>query len=136
MSIFFAIDCLSATITAAVSINVTTTTTIIASAALAIALTGSLAGCGGLVTPSDTPIAQHESGASSAATSARFVRVIDGDTIAVQPTGSLVDTGYGEHSVRLLGIDAPEMHKTTDQAPDCGAEAATEHLEELLARYD
>lgn len=105
----------------------------VASAVVAIALAGSLAGCDPLMVPGATPVAQPEGGASSTSTSARFIRVIDGDTIAVKPTDTLVDTGYGEHSVRLLGIDTPEMHKTTGQAPDCGAEAATEHLKQLLA---
>lgn len=64
----------------------------------------------------------------------RIVRVIDGDTIAVEPSDSLPATNDAgdEHVVRLLGIDAPEMnhHKSAD--PECGAQEATDNLSELL----
>lgn len=105
--------------------------TTMASAALAVALIGSLAGCDRF--PASVASTHEPYPSDTTTTSATFVRVIDGDTIAVRPAGDLPDTGYGEHSVRLLGIDAPEMHKMSDQDPDCGAEAATEHLEALLA---
>ena len=105
--------------------------TMVAGVTLSLAFLGTLAGCDSLASPSTT--SAQDGPAPSSSASATFVRVVDGDTIAVKPTGSLADTGHGEHSVRLLGIDAPEMHKMGDQAPDCGAEAATDHLEELLS---
>ena len=37
------------------------------------------------------------------------MRVIDGDTVVVELDG-------GEHTVRLLGIDAPELGDTAGQA--------------------
>lgn len=96
-------------------------------------LAGTLTACERASAPDIASIARGDEPSSATRTTAQFVRVIDGDTIAVKPTDGLSETGYGEHSVRLLGIDAPEMHKTTDQAPDCGAQAATDHLEKLLA---
>lgn len=98
---------------------------------IALALATSLAACERAAAPDPSTLTKGAYASSSV--TVPFIRVIDGDTIAVKPTGSLSDTGYGEHSVRLLGIDAPEMHKTTDEAPDCGAQAATDHLADLLA---
>lgn len=63
------------------------------------------------------------------------VRVIDGDTIAVAPVEGQLDAtndAGDEHSVRLLGIDAPEMNYYSDDAPECGAQEATDHLAEML----
>ena len=99
---------------------------------LAFALTGCQTLSASHLTESEQP-QQAKASASSSTLSATLIRVVDGDTIAVEPTSDLPDTGYDEHSVRLLGIDAPEMHKTTNEAPDCGAEAATDHLRQLLA---
>lgn len=64
-----------------------------------------------------------------------IVRVIDGDTLAVEPIeGVLAATNEDgtEHAVRLLGIDAPEMNYYSDEGPECGAEAATEQLESYV----
>jgi micrococcal nuclease len=64
----------------------------------------------------------------------KLVRVIDGDTVAVEPNEEFPannDAGT-EHSMRLLGIDAPEMNKMSEEAPECGAEEATSYLEGLL----
>jgi len=68
-------------------------------------------------------------------TSAQVVRVIDGDTIAVAPTSELPATNSAgsEHVVRLLGIDAPEMNKSSGNSPDCGAQEATDRLGQLIA---
>ena len=66
---------------------------------------------------------------------AEVVRVIDGDTIAVAPIpGTLAPTNDAgdEHHVRLLGIDTPEMNYRADDGPECGAQEATDHLEEIL----
>lgn len=65
----------------------------------------------------------------------KLLRIIDGDTIAVAPVeGVLPGTNAAgdEHSVRMLGIDTPEMNFHDPADPECGAEEATEHLEELL----
>lgn len=62
-------------------------------------------------------------------------RVIDGDTIAVEAQAGVLEQNNdnaGEHVVRILGIDTPEMNYGTDLPPECGAQAATERLEELL----
>ena len=96
------------------------------------------------------PLPQHEPARSSERTSTApegtafptppmvvqtaVVRVVDGDTIVVravagehQPTN-----GSGaQHTVRLLGIDTPEMNSGKGVA-ECGAQAATDRLEELL----
>lgn len=64
------------------------------------------------------------------------VRVIDGDTVALAPVnGELASTNddMSETSVRLLGIQAPEMnYQDPAVGPECMAENATEHLEALL----
>lgn len=64
------------------------------------------------------------------------MRVVDGDTITVVPTDGLEATGThdgtAEHTVRLLGIDAAEMNYHSGSDPDCGAQEATDHLDELL----
>lgn len=51
-----------------------------------------------------------------------FIRVIDGDTVAVLLAGK-------EERVRLIGINAPEPNDPG--GPECYAEEATRHLREL-----
>src|SRR4051812_2411578 len=58
------------------------------------------------------------------ATSARVVRVVDGDTIRVA-------TGGGEEDVRMLGIDTPETHRPGVPI-ECGGPQASRHLAALL----
>lgn len=68
-----------------------------------------------------------------------FVRVIDGDTIAVTPVEGVLpatNSAGDERTVRLLGIDTAEMNYGDDAAPECGAQAATDHLDELLNEGD
>src|SRR5699024_2307574 len=64
----------------------------------------------------------------------RVVRVIDGDTIAVEPTEDLeaTDDAGDEHTVRLLGIDAPEMNVYKSDPPECGAQEAADNLAAVL----
>ncbi|WP_215545013.1 thermonuclease family protein [Amycolatopsis sp. CA-230715] len=65
------------------------------------------------------------------------MRVIDGDTVAVTPVDGALDPSDGnpqEHVVRLLGLDAPEMNRGKDLAPECGARTATYHLGGILPR--
>lgn len=89
-----------------------------------------LTGCTGLLFEPDAAPEADTAGASSAT----VVRVIDGDTIAVEPTEDLPSTNDDgdEHVVRLLGIDAPEMNFYDDESPECGAQEATDYLTELL----
>lgn len=71
---------------------------------------------------------------SSASTdTVRVVRIIDGDTIAVEPTASYpaADDARSEHIVHLLGINAP-VPDTASASGQCGASASTAHLERLL----
>lgn len=93
------------------------------------------------VTPStSTAAAQDPTQASSgqpATVETKVIRVIDGDTVAVQPVDGVLEvTGtrgdVPEHTVRLLGIDAPEMNYRKDTGPECGAKAATDHLGGIL----
>ena len=58
---------------------------------------------------------------SDVAAVGRIVRVVDGDTIVVR-------TGESRVSVRLLGIDTPELHRG---AAECGARAARRSLARL-----
>jgi micrococcal nuclease len=50
-------------------------------------------------------------------------RVVDGDTLHVQVDGR-------DETVRLLGIDTPELHRP-DTPVECGARAASHSMEEL-----
>ena len=54
--------------------------------------------------------------------SVRVTRVIDGDTVIVRRAGGGDDT-----TVRLLGVDASEMHYATHEPPDFWAERATNY---------
>lgn len=62
-------------------------------------------------------------------------RVVDGDTVRViaVPSGSISEGG--SIRVRLLNIDAPELARD-GQPEECGAQEATERLEELIAAGD
>lgn len=65
----------------------------------------------------------------------KVVRVIDGDTIAVETVPGVLEANGDdpeEHVMRLLGIDAPEMNLRKPDGPDCGAKEATHHLEQTL----
>lgn len=119
----------------------------LAAIAAALMLVGSLAGCGYVTQTMGDVVdqAQHElgeiqPGAETGAEapfeghSATVVRVVDGDTIAVQPTATLAATNDSgtEHVVRLLAIDAPEMNKMSDDPAECGAQASLDHLAGLL----
>jgi micrococcal nuclease len=50
-------------------------------------------------------------------------RVVDGDTIHIRPA-----TGGNETIVRLLGIDAPEMHDPTTNQPAHWAQRSTQYV--------
>ena len=69
-------------------------------------------------------------------------RIIDGDTITVEPSDRFPAT-YNcyqgtckEHAIRLLGIDAPETNSRSGEQPDCGAHLATSNLAALLLDND
>lgn len=66
----------------------------------------------------------------------KITRVVDGDTIVVQATSDLQPTNDAgtQHTVRLLGIDTPEMNYGKSAPPECGAQAATDHLTKLLPK--
>jgi len=57
---------------------------------------------------------------------------LDGDSLQVTPTaaGPVIDTA-APTQIRLLGIDAPEMHGGTDGGPQCYARDAYERLRRL-----
>ncbi|WP_254272450.1 lamin tail domain-containing protein [Haloarcula marina] len=86
-------------------------------AALVVALAVALAGCGGITIAEPTPQrVQSTADEPSAgplpdpATEASVVAVVDGDTIRVAyPNGS-------EDTIRLLGVDTPEVHAENDPA--------------------
>lgn len=60
---------------------------------------------------------------------AQLIRVVDGDTI-------VVDRGYGEETVRLIGIDTPEsVHPDESRNTEAG-NVASDHTKELLADVD
>lgn len=82
------------------------------------------------------------SSASSTATPTRVqttvLHVLDGDTIIVSAIPGVLGPNNPakpkQHTVRLLGIDAPEMHPDGSSEPACGAQAATERLKALATR--
>lgn len=59
----------------------------------------------------------------------RVSRVVDGDTISIRRKGETV-------RIRLLGIDAPEMHAGTDEPPDHWAVRAKQALTDMLDGND
>jgi micrococcal nuclease len=68
---------------------------------------------------------------------AEVIRVVDGDTVAVTPVPGVLEPtgehdGVPEHTVRILGVDAPEMNYRKDAEPECGAQTATNHLGGIL----
>lgn len=81
-----------------------------------------------------SPTTTETSGTSVKATVAR---VVDGDTVTVKTTGGLpANNASGrEHSVRVLGIDAPEMDWELGNH-ECGAEEASERAKELIREGD
>lgn len=92
-------------------------------------------------TPSTSTAAAQDPGQVSsgkpASVETKVIRVIDGDTVAVLPVAGLLEAtdkhiGIPDHTVRLLGIDAPEMNYHKDAEPECGARAATDHLGGIL----
>lgn len=75
------------------------------------------------------PPAQQEAMTESTPVRAVVVRVIDGDTVEIQPDDF---PSASSQVVRILGIDAPEMNTRTPKGPECGAREAAEHLALLL----
>lgn len=117
-------------------------------ALLAILLMIVIVGCDPNKTQDVADSAAASPGASTAHASSRptstvgdpiatqVVRVIDGDTVVVAAVDGVLDPtdpakSPDNASVRLLGIDAPEMNRKTDE-PDCGAQLATDQLAALL----
>jgi micrococcal nuclease len=126
-----------------------------AAAAAALVLVGSLAGCqlaadtlnGAAEQARQQEQAENQSGsapadgtvpskvtASAEGRVVRVIRVVDGDTIAVEPTADFPATNESgtEHVIRMLGIDTPEMNKSGDKPAECGAQDAMERLASLL----
>lgn len=70
----------------------------------------------------------------------RVLRIVDGDTIAVEADDARglpgTDNDPSEHIVRILGIDTPELNARDQEPAECGAEEATAHLGELLTIQD
>lgn len=106
---------------------------IAAAAVIAVTLSGCQLVADQVVEVIDSAGGAHDSSAGGPYT-AQVIRVVDGDTIAVEPTADLPATNESgtEHVVRLLSIDTPEMNKTGELDPECGAQAATDHLASLV----
>lgn len=104
-------------------------------ALVALTLSFSLAGCQliGQSIPI-TPKADEQLGSTSALT-ARFLYVVDGDTIAVAASEQLPATNAAGtvHTVRVLSIDSPELNSRSAEAAECGAEDAKNSLMALLS---
>ncbi|MGI8307035.1 thermonuclease family protein [Saccharopolyspora hattusasensis] len=90
-------------------------------------------------TPGSTEAAEQPTAEAPTAVRTKVIRVIDGDTVAVKPVADSLEStsehnGVAEHTVRILGINAPEMNYHKDVDPECGAKAATDHLGGTLAQ--
>lgn len=92
-------------------------------------------GVGRQLTSAPAPASLAGGGIPTGADRASVVHVIDGDTVRVRVTASGGTLPAGEHRVRLLGIDSPEMNVESG-APECGAVEATAFLESLLDGHD
>jgi endonuclease YncB( thermonuclease family) len=79
--------------------------------------------------PTPTPVSTSEpviSYDTLAETTAELIYIIDGDTIKVR----LKDGS--EESVRLIGIDTPEINDPRKDGPECFAKEATDNMREIL----
>ncbi len=76
--------------------------------------------------------APYAGGVPAGAQPAVVEHVVDGDTVRVSVDGA-GGLGPGEHRIRLLQIDSPELD-TGDGAAECGAEAARAFLRTRLPR--
>lgn len=76
---------------------------------------------GSLRGPGQAPAADPSSGVPPDVQAARVTQVVDGDTLRVDVTGPGPLPG-GEHRVRLVEIDSPELDG--EVGPECGATAA------------
>lgn len=107
----------------------------------AAAFTLALSGCSvlDLQAPTQGPASEGPGVTSSGEQHAtELVRIIDGDTIAVKPSGELTATNDAgdEHVVRLLSIDAPEVEKSDGTPAQCGGDAAEQNLASLISEGD
>ena len=100
-------------------------------ACLVLAAAAWVGGAGLEPTGAPPPTQDPEAGIPAGADQATVVRVVDGDTVRVRVDGAGTTLPAGEHRVRLLGIDAPEMNVDSGH-PECGAVAATAFLTSLL----
>lgn len=101
---------------------------------VALSAIATLTGCQAVVGLFDTG-SSHKAPDGGLVHAASLSRIIDGDTIAVKPSEDFPanNTEGTEHVIRLLGIDAPEMNKMSEDPAECGAQDATDHLAMLLA---
>lgn len=83
------------------------------------------------IAPAPAPTQIAAVGIPAGANHASVVRVVDGDTVRVRVTAAGGVLPPGEHRVRLLGIDTPEMNVGSG-GPECGAVEAAAFLESLL----
>lgn len=72
---------------------------------------------------------------------ARLGYVVDGDTVELVITQSTTAHGHsyqrGEAiSLRVLGINTPELNRHKSKNPECGAEEATENMKMLTGAYE
>lgn len=89
------------------------------------AVTAIAALAGGILTTIEDLEPPTFGNAGGSANGAQLIRVVDGDTIAVEISGK-------EQTVRLIGIDTPET-KRPGVPVECGGPQATASLERLLA---
>jgi endonuclease YncB( thermonuclease family) len=93
----------------------------------------SAAGDAGRASTDDGAPASADGPVPSGAQRATVTRVVDGDTIRVRVDDGGGALTVGEHRVRLLEIDSPEMD-TDSGGPECGAAEATAFLRARLPR--
>lgn len=68
-----------------------------------------------------------------------LVRVIDGETLVVEPVDGILEPNNGEkneHVVRLLGIAAPDTGDDTEEPAECGSRSSAAHLSGIVQYED
>ncbi|MCI4659541.1 thermonuclease family protein [Cryobacterium zhongshanensis] len=109
-------------------------------AAAVLTLTLSLTGCQAATQAVSDLVgqAQQQSDTQAASPSekrpATLRRIVDGDTITVEPSTDFpaTDKNGTEHTIRLLGIDTPELNKMSGEEPECGAQEAANYLGDIV----
>lgn len=100
-----------------------------------------LTGCSRLENylPDDSGTSGHgnQSQVDDSAVQTHVLYVVDGDTIVVEPVGDELEPTNDKGTtttLRLLGIDTPEIAHNSTETSECGGEAATENIKQMAPK--